>query len=467
MIKINKYLRNLTINSLPGILSIFLSIFSIPVYLKYLDLEKYGNFIFLHIILSIVMVTNLNLGKIASVRMQKVSEKKIKGIISTTIMMSATTSLFITLVIFFIYMYISNLLGVSLFNEYILVFFALFLSNIYVTLENLCKGKKFYLLSSFANLIFYSFSVSLPSIFLICSPENYKNINNLFEISVLLKLIGMVLLISYLINRKLFDLKNFSKNIINDFFLYSKWQTLSSVYLQIFDFLDKYIIKLILGSANLAIYTIPQQISGKLSVISDALISVFLPKVSGKNSIKDKKTTLNSNFYAFFYFIGIILILLGPILENLIILWLGNNTDLKILYLFNIFIITSFYICLTHIMSTYLDTVFKSKKNFQIDTVTLFLFLIGIIISVKSNDIYFFAYTCLIKSILSFFLKIKYLHKLINNFNILIIQNIVLLTIFYFILKNQFYLYMIAVIIFILFFLKNSQIRILKKEFYK
>ena len=467
MVKINKYLSNLTINSLPGILSIFLSIFSIPIYLKYLDLEKYGDFIFLNIFLSIVMITNLNLGKIASVRMQKVSEKKIRGIISTTIMLSTTTSLLITFIIFFLYVYISNLLNVSLFNEYFLVFFTLFLSNIYVTLENLCKGKKFYLLSSFANLIFYSFSISLPSIFLIYNPEDYQNINRLFEVSVLLKVIGIILLIGYLINQNLFNLKNFSKKVFNDFLLYSKWQTLSSIYLQIFDFLDKYIIKIILGSANLAIYTIPQQISGKMSVISDAFISVFLPKVSGKKLAKDKKLTLNSNFYGFFYFTGIILILFGPILDNLIIFWLGKNIDLRILHLFNIFIITTFYICLSQIISTYLDTIFKSKKNFQIDTIILFIFLIGIAISVNSNNIYYFAYTCLIKSILSFFLKINYIHKIINNFNILIIQNIVFLTSFYLILMDQFYMYLLSVVIFIFLLSRNKQIKILKQEFLK
>ena len=46
-----------------------------------------------------------------------------------------------------------------------------------------------------------------------------------------------------------------------------KWQTLSSMYIN-FDFFDKYIIKIILGASSLSIYSIPQQIAGKLSIIS-------------------------------------------------------------------------------------------------------------------------------------------------------------------------------------------------------
>ena len=49
--KINKYSGNIIISILPGALSILLSFFSIPIYLKYLGLEQYGNYLILHIAL--------------------------------------------------------------------------------------------------------------------------------------------------------------------------------------------------------------------------------------------------------------------------------------------------------------------------------------------------------------------------------------------------------------------------------
>ena len=97
---INKYTKNLFISSSPGLLSIFLSFFSIPVYLKYLGYEEYGNYLILHILLSITMITNLNLGKIASVRIQKVINYETKKIVFTTLLFSSISSALITILFF-------------------------------------------------------------------------------------------------------------------------------------------------------------------------------------------------------------------------------------------------------------------------------------------------------------------------------------------------------------------------------
>jgi len=152
--KINNYSKNIIISLLPGLISIVLSFFSIPIYLNYLGLEQYGNFLILHIFLSIVMITNLNLGKIASIKMQKISSKYSKSLISTTVFFSFITSVIISAVIFIIYFLFTKILNFSLIDNEKLLFFALFISNIYVTLENICKGKKLYFLSSLSNLIF-------------------------------------------------------------------------------------------------------------------------------------------------------------------------------------------------------------------------------------------------------------------------------------------------------------------------
>ena len=121
-----------------------------------------------------------------------------------------------------------------------------------------------------------------------------------------------------------------------------------------------------------------------------------------------------------------------PFLDKLIFWWLGESTNPQIIYLFKIFIIVSFFICITHIISIYYDSTFQSKKNSEIDTIILILFLFGIIFSVYSNNLNFFAYTVLFKSILSFILKIKFIKKYIINFKVLITQNILFLSSFYF-----------------------------------
>ena len=115
-------------------------------------------------------------------------------------------------------------------------------------------------------------SISLPAFFLLINNDLYNNVEILFKLSIYLKILGLISLVVVLISKKLFNSEFLSNKITKDFTKQANWLTLSSVYIQIFDFLDKYLIKIFLGSTSLAVYSIPQQISGKLSVLSDALL---------------------------------------------------------------------------------------------------------------------------------------------------------------------------------------------------
>ena len=122
----NKNLGNIIVSSSPGFISIFLSFFTIPIYLKYLGFEKYGDFLILHILLSVVMITNFNLGKIASIKIQKVAKKVKNSIISTTIATSIITSAFVCVFFYLIYLLLVNFNHYFIFDNYKILFFALF-----------------------------------------------------------------------------------------------------------------------------------------------------------------------------------------------------------------------------------------------------------------------------------------------------------------------------------------------------
>ena len=465
--KINIYSKNIIISSLPGFISIVLSFFSIPIYLNYLGLEKYGNFLILHIFLTIVMITNFNLGKIASIKMQKFSNNNRKSIISTTIFVSFIASFFVSSALYIVYLFaINHYSSLVLYNDK-LFFFALFISNIYVNLENICKGVRHYYLSSVSNLIFYSFSLSMPAFFIISDSKIYGNIQTLFEISIFFKILSIFLLVIIFAYKKFFNSNILSELIIKDFILYSKWQTLSSTYVQIFDFFDKYLIKIFLGAANLTLYSIPQQIAGKLSILSDAIIAVFIPRISSRKKTKDILNIFNSNFYIFFYLIGISLIIINPFLDEIIKWWLGKNINLKIIYLFKIFLLVSFYICITHIISTFFDTQYKSKKNSQIETIILIFFIFGLVFSVYYKDINYFAYTILLRAMLTFVIKAIVIRKNLINFKMLIIQNLIFCLIFLFSILENYYLFYISSIIFITMSAINVPLSLIKKEFLK
>ena len=74
-LKIHKLLINSSILSLPGILSILLSLVSIPVHLSIAGAENYGNYIIFHFLLIISSILNLGIGKSIAVSVNNYPKK--------------------------------------------------------------------------------------------------------------------------------------------------------------------------------------------------------------------------------------------------------------------------------------------------------------------------------------------------------------------------------------------------------
>ena len=109
----------------------------------------------------------------------------------------------------------------------------------------------------------------------------------------------------------------------------------------------------------------------------------------------------------------------------------------------------------------------QSKKNFRIDSIVLIFFIAGMIFSVKSGNIYYFAYTALFKSILSFLLKLKFISNYIMKLKILIMQNVILISIFLFEMNDIRHMYYLTCCFFIVFLITFAPLKILKNEFFK
>ena len=69
--KIN--VKNIFFSTAPGLISILLTFLSLPIYLKYLPTSDYSTFLISHIFLSLSLVFNFNIGKIASINIQNKS----------------------------------------------------------------------------------------------------------------------------------------------------------------------------------------------------------------------------------------------------------------------------------------------------------------------------------------------------------------------------------------------------------
>ena len=74
-LKINELLKNSTILSVPGIVSILLSLLSIPIHLNIVGVENYGNYIIFHFLLIISSVLNFGIGKSIAVSINNYPKK--------------------------------------------------------------------------------------------------------------------------------------------------------------------------------------------------------------------------------------------------------------------------------------------------------------------------------------------------------------------------------------------------------
>ena len=118
-IKFNNLLKGSTILSLPGIISIFISLLSIPIHLNYAGPENYGNYIIFHFILMIAINLNLGIGKSTTISINNFPKKK-KEISFKAIIYTVNIALVIG--IFFLLLYLSDftLIDFSL-SKYVLI----------------------------------------------------------------------------------------------------------------------------------------------------------------------------------------------------------------------------------------------------------------------------------------------------------------------------------------------------------
>ena len=171
-LKIHKLLINTSILSLPGILSILLSLISIPVHLKIAGVENYGNYIIFHFLLIISSILNLGIGKSIAVSInnypKKNKEISYQGIKYTFFV------IFISLLLLIILFNLNQLSLILKLVENTLInylFIGIILSILYSSLEGIFQGNRVFKLLSFFNFIFFSFSLSLPSLTLLINEE--------------------------------------------------------------------------------------------------------------------------------------------------------------------------------------------------------------------------------------------------------------------------------------------------------
>ena len=461
----NKHLNNVLISALPGILSILLSFFSIPFFLNLISADYYANYLIQHFILSLGMVLNLNLGKFASVKIQRLNTVKRREIIFTTIVVSFITGTFLSAVTYFVILYFFD--DKNFFNISLSLFIGLLITILYIGTEHIIKGLGHFKLCSLTNFLFYSLSLSSPAFFLLIENQNINLLDNLFNISLIIKFFSLLFLLSFLILKKELTLTRIDLDLFREFKTHAKWMTITGFYNQIYDYIDKHIIKINFGSIMLVTYAVPQQIAAKLTIFSHAIIAVILPKISSQRNDKKRKEVLSANFYLFFSLTGLILIILLPYYEPILSWWLKKSYSLEILKLFKIFILLTFLSCLSNIIVAFYEATLISKKNTQYETISIFPYCISLAICVYYQNIFLFAFLLLFKEFIMLFVRINSVKKFIIDYKFLNTEILLFFSTFVFSFFEYYKFTQLSAIFFIIIVFLKLPLSVLKKEFFK
>tara|TARA_A100001015_G_C14913422_1_gene681384 strand:- start:489 stop:1211 length:723 start_codon:yes stop_codon:yes gene_type:complete len=235
--------------------------------------------------------------------------------------------------------------------------------------------------------------------------------------------------------------------------------TLNTFLLQVYNYFDKYIIKIFLGNLSFVYYTVSQQITSKLG---DPLLSynnIFIAKTN-KNK-KNSRDNLSYSAITYCLYILIVFIILYFFLDYVLELYLGEAFNKTYSNLIKIFFLISTIGSFSRLIVDYYDLVGNSKKNSIIEILFLFPFILGIILAIYNQNLFFFVFLILLKEIFALTVRIFFIRQLFYFKWFLLIQFllIILINILWFSQINLSIL-IIAQLIHLIFFLPIKKIRL-------
>ncbi len=411
LIKINssnnfKYLflllKNSTILSMPSIIGILLALVAIPIHLQINGKVDYGNYIFFHFVIFFGLLLNFGINKIVAIEVAK--NKDVSSIIKQSINISFYLFLIILIVGIILSYFSKN------FFYFSAITFGLCITVFYLTLDGILQGLKKFKTLSMVNFIFYTISLNIPSISLLYESITYEK---LIVFSITIKVIAVLICVNSLI---IYIKKKIVSN--NDFFnklkKYSKWYLLFNLNIQVFDILDKYLIKIFIGPAALAIYSIPYQLAGKITTFSKSISAVLLPEISYGN--KRDKINFNQSINFYTLIVPILLLLIFPILDSFLSFWLKDQFSEKILDLTKIFIIIAWLSGISHILITYFEGKKKIKFNTLLELYLIIPFLtVLLFVLFKFENLIYISTILFAKEIILLFFRSQKIKNKINN----------------------------------------------------
>ena len=441
-------IKNSLILVLPGFLSILISLTSIPVHLNIAGPENYANYIIFHFLLIFTTLLNFGVGKSVVISINNFPNQKRE--ISYESIQYTFIIFIILFFIGFVYFFISQKYSYYLYIlsvDLIFIILGTVCTIWFLTFEGIFQGNEKFKLLSLYNFLFYSLSLALPSLLLIF----FENLNSydLIKVSILIKFLTILLMFANL-NLDKIIIKSSKKILLNNLKKNSKWISINVILVQFYDIFDKYVIKFFLGPIALVNYSIPQQLTGKLSIISKGFSAILLPKLSKKQK---SDADFNISIDIFLKYISLIIFISFPFYSFLLNFWLGNQLNDEIILLSKIFSISVIYSCISHILITEFEASKTLNKNIRVEILILPFFLITLIY-LNSNNFPLIA-TCIliiIKEYILLSVRFFILRKNLKKIKLYFFSTLMFLPILYLSISNNFLYYLSLILLFIYIF---------------
>jgi O-antigen/teichoic acid export membrane protein len=215
--------------------------------------------------------------------------------------------------------------------------------------------------------------------------------------------------------------------------------TSSNIVNYIYDYSDKYFIKIFLGPVNVGLYSIPQQIMGKITTISKAMSAVLLPDMSENKS----NNLYNYSLNFFIFLVSPIIIFSFDYYDWAIKLWINNNSTDQMIELTKIFSISFLFTSISHLLITNLEAKNNVNNNLKIEFISFpfFIIILFVILPTLENKnilLISVAFLILVKEFIFLIIRFLILKKELNNFYFKLTSIVLIFLYTLFILKKNF-----------------------------
>jgi len=254
------------------------------------------------------------------------------------------------------------------------------------------------------------------------------------------------------IKKKKLIKKSDNKILKNNLSKNSKWITLNNLLIQFYDLFDKYLIKIFFGPIAVTLYSVPQQLTGKLSVISKSFSAFLLPNLAIK---KIDKKNLNISLKFFIEWIPLIIFLILPFYPQILEFWLRNSYNETIHNLTKIFSLSAIFSCASHILITKFEASKTLRNNLKIEFLFMPIFLITLFFLTSKNfTLIQISLLILLKELVLFFMRIYLLRSEIQNIKKYYLYSLFFLLMLYSSFYNQNLYYILQIFLILNFFRK-------------